>query len=360
MKTKKTFNIAVLPGDGIGPEVVAEALKVLEAVGKIHDIQFDLNYADLGAVAIDKTGEALPAKTLQTCMEADAVLLGAIGDPRYDDPKLKVRPEQGLLGLRKALGLFCNVRPVRAYENLLELSPLKRKHVAGADLVIYRELTGGIYFGEQGREKNNTYAYDVCGYHRHEIERIVKLAFEAARLRKNRVTLVDKANVLESSRLWREVFDEMKTDFQDVETNYVLVDNATMQLILNPCAFDVVVTSNIFGDIISDEASVICGSLGMLPSASLGVEHGLFEPVHGSYPAAAGKNIANPLATILSVALMLRHLGIEAGALQVEEAVAHCLEESFLTEDLCIDKSKACSCSEVGDAVATALRVPVV
>ncbi len=360
MITKRTYNIAILPGDGIGPEVVAEAIKVLQAIGTMHNIEFNLNFADLGAVAIDKTGEALPAKTLQTCIEADAVLLGAIGDPRYDDPTLQVRPEQGLLRLRKALGLFCNVRPVRAYDSLLELSPLKRKYVAGADLVIYRELTGGIYFGEQGRKENNSYAYDVCGYHIHEIERIVRLAFEAARLRKNRVTLVDKANVLESSRLWREVFNEIKKEFEDVETNYVLVDNAAMQMILNPCAFDVIVTSNIFGDIISDEASVICGSLGMLPSASLGVEHSLFEPVHGSYPAAAGKNIANPLATILSVALMLRHLGIEIGALQIEEAVAHCLEESFLTEDLCIDKSEACSCSEVGDAVATALRVPVV
>ena len=225
---------------------------------------------------------------------------------------------------------------------------------------IYRELTGGIYFGEQGRKENNTYAYDICGYHIHEIERIVKLAFESARLRKNRVTLVDKANVLETSRMWREVFDSYSKEYSDVNTDHVLVDNATMQLILNPARFDVIVTSNIFGDILSDEASVLCGSLGLLPSASLGVEHGLFEPVHGSYPSAAGKNTANPMATILSVALMLRHLGIEAGALQIEEAVAHCMEESFLTEDLCVDTSKACSCSEVGDAVATALRVPVV
>ncbi len=356
---EKKFTIAVLPGDGIGPEVIAEAVKVLKAVGSIHNITFELKYADMGAVAIDKHGVPLPKDTMQICMEADAVLLGAIGDPKYDDPSLTVRPEQGLLSLRKALGLFCNVRPVRAYDALLELSPLKRKYVSGADLVIYRELTGGIYFGEQGRKHNNTYAYDVCGYHIHEIERIVKLAFEAARLRRSKVTLVDKANVLESSRLWREVFNTMKKEYTDVNTDYVLVDNAAMQMIQNPSSFDVIVTSNIFGDIISDEASVICGSLGMLPSASLGEEHGLFEPVHGSYPSAAGKNIANPLAAILSAALMLRHLGVEAGALQIEEAVAHCMEESFLTEDLCIDKSKACSCSEVGEAVATALRVPV-
>jgi len=359
MKEKK-FTIAVLPGDGIGPEVIEQGVKVLKAIGTIYDIQFDLQYADMGAVAIDKTGEALPKSTLQICMIADAVLVGAIGEPRFDDPKLKVRPEQGLLALRKSLGLFCNVRPVRAYENLLDLSPLKLEYVSGSDLVIYRELTGGIYFGEQGRKENNTYAYDVCGYHIFEIERIVRLAFEAARLRKHKVTLVDKANVLESSRMWREVFDDISKDFADVSTDYVLVDNATMQMILAPAKFDVIVTSNIFGDIISDEASVICGSLGMLPSASLGEEHSLFEPVHGSYPAAAGKNIANPLATILSVALMLRHLGVEAGALQIEEAVAHCLDEGFLTEDLCIDKSMACTCSEVGDAVATAIRQPVV
>jgi 3-isopropylmalate dehydrogenase len=359
MKEKK-FTIAVLPGDGIGPEVIKQAIKVLKPIGAIYDIHFDLQYADIGAVAIDKRGEALPKATLQTCMNADAVLLGAIGDPRFDDPKLKVRPEQGLLSLRKSLGLFCNVRPVRAYENLLDLSPLKRQYVSGSDLVIYRELTGGIYFGEQGRKDNNTYAYDVCGYHIHEIERIVKLAFEAARLRKSKVTLVDKANVLESSRMWREVFEGLSKDYADVQTDYVLVDNAAMQLITNPAKFDVIVTSNIFGDIISDEASVICGSLGMLPSASIGDQYSLFEPVHGSYPAAAGKNIANPLATILSVALMLRHLDVEAGALQIEEAVAHCLEEGFLTEDLCIDKSKACTCSEVGDAVASAIRQPVV
>jgi len=355
----KKYTIAVLPGDGIGPEVISEAVKVLNSVSVLHDIKFELQYADIGAVAIDKTGEALPKATLEICMNADAVLLGAIGDPRYDDPKMKVRPEQGLLSLRKALGLFCNVRPVQVYDSLLDLSPLKKEYVIGSDLVIYRELTGGIYFGEQGRSDNNTYAYDICGYHIHEIERIIRLAFEAARLRKNKVTLVDKANVLESSRMWREVFESFKDEYSDVDTDHVLVDNAAMQMIVNPARFDVIVTSNIFGDIISDEASVICGSLGMLPSASLGTEHGLFEPVHGSYPSAAGKNIANPLATILSVALMLRHLGLEVCALQIEEAVSHCLEESFLTEDLCIDKSKSCSCSEVGDAVATALRVPV-
>lgn len=357
---KKKYTIAVLPGDGIGPEVVAEGIKVLKAVGILHDIEFGLQYADMGGVAIDRTGKALPKSTLDICMHADAVLLGAIGDPKFDDPSLKVRPEQGLLAIRKAMGLFCNVRPVKAYESLLNLSPLKKEYVAGSDLVIYRELTGGIYFGEQGRKDNNTYAYDICGYHIHEIERIVRLAFEAAQLRKNKVTLVDKANVLESSRMWREVFETIQKEYPDVNTDHVLVDNAAMQMIVNPTRFDVIVTSNIFGDIISDEASVICGSLGMLPSASLGEEHGLFEPVHGSYPSAAGKNVANPLATILSVGLMLRYLGLEACALQIEEAVAHCLEESFLTEDLCMDTSKVCTCSEVGDAVATALRIPVV
>jgi len=357
---KSTYNIAVLPGDGIGPEVIAEAVKVLKSVEESHQVTFNLQYADLGALAIDKTGHALPEETLKICKEADAVLLGAIGDPRYDDPSLAVRPEQGLLAIRKALGLYCNVRPVKAYNALLGLSPLKESYIKGADLVIYRELTGGIYFGEQGRKEDGNYAYDICGYHKNEIDRILRLAFQAARLRRNKVTLVDKANVLESSRLWREVFNEVKTEFKDVETNYVLVDNAAMQMILNPVEFDVIVTSNIFGDIISDEASVICGSLGLLPSASIGEEHGLFEPVHGSYPSAAGKDIANPLATILSAAMMLRYLGMSHAASDVEAAVATCMERYCLTEDLCLDKSTAKACSVVGDAVVDALLIPTV
>ena len=356
---KNIYNIAVLPGDGIGPEVVAQAVKVLHSISEMHQVNFDLQYADLGAVAIDKTGKALPDDTLKKCMEADAVLLGAIGDPRYDDPSLSVRPEQGLLAIRKAMGLFCNVRPVKAYNSLLGLSPLKESYVKGADLVIYRELTGGIYFGEQGRKEDGNYAYDICGYHKYEIERIVRLAFKAARLRRNKVTLVDKANVLESSRLWREVFNEVKSGFVDVDTNYVLVDNAAMQMILNPVEFDVIVTSNIFGDIISDEASVICGSLGLLPSSSIGEGHALFEPVHGSYPSAAGKNIANPLAMILSMAMMLRHLGMGAAATDVEKGVQRCMDSLILTEDLCADKSEAYSCSAVGDAVVKAMLVQV-
>jgi 3-isopropylmalate dehydrogenase len=325
--------IAVLPGDGIGPEVCNEAIKVLEAVSERFGHHFELNVQLMGACAIDATGDPLPDATLQACFEADAILLGAIGDPKYDnDPSAKVRPEQGLLRLRKSLGLFANIRPVTAYDVLLEYSPLKPDRIAGADMLIYRELTGGIYFGEKGRTAEG--AYDNCFYSKEEIVRIAHLAFQSATSRRNKLTLVDKANVLETSRLWREVVQQIAPEYPTVAVDYLFVDNAAMQMILNPRQFDVILTENMFGDIISDEASVIAGSLGLLPSASIGATAALFEPIHGSYPQAKGKGIANPIATILSVAMMLEHFGMLEEADLVKEAVDYTLEKNVLTPEL--------------------------
>ncbi|WP_114782807.1 3-isopropylmalate dehydrogenase [Botryobacter ruber] len=325
--------IAVLPGDGIGPEVCDEAIKVLEAVADRFGHQFEFETLLMGACAIDATGDPLPEKTLKGCFEADAVLLGAIGDPKYDNnPAAKVRPEQGLLKLRKSLGLFANLRPVTAYDTLIDNSPLKNDRVAGADMLFYRELTGGIYFGDKGRTE--TGAYDHCTYEREEIVRIAHLAFKAATTRRNKLTLVDKANVLETSRLWREVVQEIAPEYPDVQLDYLFVDNAAMQIILNPKQFDVILTENMFGDILSDEASVIAGSLGLLPSASVGERISLFEPIHGSYPQAAGKGIANPIATILSAAMMLEHFGLHTEANLVKTAVQNALERRVLTPEL--------------------------
>jgi 3-isopropylmalate dehydrogenase len=329
-----TKKIAVLPGDGIGPEVCNEAIKVLKAVSEKFGHQFTFNSYLMGACAIDATGDPLPEKTLQACLEADAILLGAIGDPKYDnDPSAKVRPEQGLLKLRKSLGLYANIRPVTAYPVLLEHSPLKNDRIAGADMLIFRELTGGIYFGDKGRTSES--AYDHCTYERGEIERIAHRAFQAAASRPRRkLTLVDKANVMETSRLWREVVQAIAPQYQEVAVDYLFVDNAAMQLILNPKQFDVILTENMFGDILSDEASVIAGSLGLLPSASVGDKAALFEPIHGSYPQAKGKNIANPIATILSAAMMLEHFGMQHEAHAVKAAVQHALDKKILTQEL--------------------------
>ncbi len=325
--------IAVLPGDGIGPEVCTEALKVLEAVSVRFGHHFELDTQLMGACAIDATGDPLPEATLQACFKADAILLGAIGDPKYDNnPAAKVRPEQGLLRLRKALGLFANIRPVAAYEVLLDHSPLKADRIAGVDMVIYRELTGGIYFGEKGRTKDG--AFDNCFYAKEEIVRITQLAFKAAATRRHKLTLVDKANVLETSRLWREVVQEIAPEYPDVAVDYLFVDNAAMQMILNPRQFDVILTENMFGDIISDEASVIAGSLGLLPSASIGETAALFEPIHGSFPQGKGLGIANPIATILSVGMMLEHFGLQKEAHLVREAVDYALEKKVLTPEL--------------------------
>ena len=328
-------NIAVLSGDGIGPEVVAEAKNVLDAIEKKYGYSFTYKDALVGAIAIDQTGNPLPDETIETCKWSDAILFGAIGDPKYDnDPKAPVRPEQGLLKLRKSLGLFANIRPLTIFNRLRHLSPIKEDRIEGVDFVIYRELTGGIYFGEKGRKDNETTAYDHCEYTTPEIERIAHLAFKSAQQRNKKLTLVDKANVLESSRLWREVVQRISETYTDVEVDYLFVDNAAMQIIVNPRQFDVILTENMFGDIISDEASVISGSLGLLPSASVGEHTSMYEPIHGSYPQAKGKGIANPVATILSAAMILDDFGAHEAAKDVRKAVEDTLEEGVVTSDL--------------------------
>lgn len=348
--------IAVLPGDGIGPEIVREAIKVLDAVASTFNHEFVYTFADMGAIAIDKTGEPLPKATLDASLASDAVLFGAIGDPKYDnDPTAKVRPEQGLLAIRKALGLFTNIRPVKTFDALLHQSPLKEERVKGTDFVMYRELTGGIYFGEKSLSEDQNTASDLCKYTRAEIERIAHMAFAAARKRRNIVTLVDKANVLESSRLWRRVVTELhETHYNDVELRFLFVDNAAMQMILEPSQFDVLLTSNLFGDIISDEGSVIGGSIGLLPSASVGDKHALFEPIHGSFPQGAGKGIANPIAMILSAAMMLTHFDMDEEAKAITKAVDLALDKKVCTPDVFPNESY--TTSEVGDFIASNIK----
>lgn len=348
------IKIAVLPGDGIGPEVVAQAVKVLNAVAARHKFVVQLEEALIGAVAIDKTGNPLPPETIDLCKNSDAVLLGAVGHPRYDnDPSAKVRPEQGLLGIRKALGLFANIRPVVTYPLLYKASPLRENLLRNVDFVIYRELTGGIYFGSKGRTNNGEEAYDHCVYSRQEIIRIAQMAFENARKRRKHLTLVDKANVLETSRLWRETVRNMASDYPDVQVDYMFVDAASMKIIQNPSFFDVVLTENMFGDILTDESSVITGSIGMLPSASLGESKGLFEPIHGSWPEGAGKNIANPYGTILSVAMMMDYLGFSEAASDIRKSVSVALENRIVTGD--IDQYHARSTEEIGDYIANSI-----
>jgi 3-isopropylmalate dehydrogenase len=302
--------ITLLPGDGIGPEVLDEAVKVLGAIAERFGHQFSYQEALIGGVAIHQTGSPLPQDTLDKCGDCDAVLLAAVGDPAFDDPTLKVRPEQGLLGLRKALGVFANLRPVKLYPQLLHASTIKSDVIAEVDMVVVRELTGGIYFGQRGRKSVDGVpgAYDTLFYSEPEVDRVVRLAFDLARKRRNKVTSVDKANVLESSRLWRETATKVAQDYPDVEFESMYVDIAAMRLVRYPGVFDVVVTGNMFGDILTDEASMIAGSMGMLPSAALGATKlGLYEPIHGSAPKYTGQNVVNPIATILSAAMMLRH-----------------------------------------------------
>ena len=350
----KTHKIAVLSGDGIGPEVVSETVKILKVVEQLFKYNFEFKEALIGAIAIDETGAPLPDDTLQLCNESDAVLFGSIGDPKYDNnPNAKVRPEQGLLRLRKELGLFANIRPIKAYESLLGKSPLKRSHIEGTDMVIFRELINGIYFGEKFTAEDSSYAYDTCTYARKDIEQITHLAFQEAMKRRKKVTLVDKANVLDTSRLWRKVAMEISQDYPEVELDYLFVDNAAMQLIINPKQFDVILTENMFGDIISDEGSVIGGSIGLLPSASIGIENALFEPIHGSYPQAKGKGIANPMASILSAAMMLRYLGLEEGAKAIENAVENAINNLIVTSDL--DETSDYSTSVVANYIAKIL-----
>ncbi len=352
------LKIALLPGDGIGPEIVGEAVRVLDAVAARYGHTFTYEKALVGACAIDAVGDPYPAETHAVCCKSDAVLFGAIGDPKYDnDPNAKVRPEQGLLRMRKSLGLFANLRPLAVFDALADRSPLKTEIVKGADFLCVRELTGGMYFGRpQGRSEDGNTAYDTCVYTREEVERILHLAFKQAQARRKHLTVVDKANVIATSRLWRQIAKEMAPQYPDVELEFMFVDNAAMQIIQRPTHFDVIVTENLFGDILTDEASVISGSLGMLPSASVGAEVALFEPIHGSYPQAAGKNIANPMATILSAAMLLEHVGLRTEGKAVRDAVSKAIAEGIVTEDLANQGEKSYSTTQVGEFIAGAIE----
>ncbi len=350
-------SIVLLPGDGIGPEIVAEARKVLEAVARSGGHGFTFEILPVGGNAIDTVGDPLPASTLAACRAADAILLGAVGGPKWDDPDAATRPEAGLLALRKELGLFANLRPIRAQSQLIDASPLRRSLIDGVDILFVRELTGGIYFGRQSLSADGTHAESVMEYTTAEIERIVRLAADTARRRRGHLTSVDKANVLEVSRLWRRVAARIVADeYPDLEYEVVLVDAMAMHLISRPRDFDVVVTGNLFGDILTDEGSMLPGSLGLLPSASLGTDGpGLYEPIHGSAPDLAGRGIANPLATILAGAMALRYsLGLEEGAVAIESAVGRVLDEGHRTVDIAAGGASVTT-SEMGDAVVAAL-----
>lgn len=373
------LKIAKLPGDGIGPEVIDQAVKAIDAVCSKFDHKAEYTFAYVGACAIDKFGNPYPDVTHEVCMRSDAVLFGAVGDPKYDnDPTAPVRPEQGLLAIRKKLGLYANLRPVETFKSLIDKSPLKNEIVDGVDFLCVRELTGGMYFGDKGRMDGGNTAFDTNLYSRPEVERILKLAFQYALRRRRHLTVVDKANVLETSRLWRQIAQEMAPDYPDVTVDYMYVDNASMQLIRCPKHFDVLVTENTFGDILTDEASCITGSMGLLASASVGLHTSLFEPIHGSYPQAAGKNIANPLAAILSAAMMFEYaFGLKKEGRAIRDAVTASISVGFVTEDLAAgagtsaaaqsaapsgasasnDSAQAAhSTSEVGDWIASFIR----
>jgi 3-isopropylmalate dehydrogenase len=347
------FNIAVLAGDGIGPEVMAQAQKVSEAVAKKFGHEITWKPALTGAAAIDAVGEPYPDSTHQVCLASDAVLFGAIGLPRFDnDPSAKVRPENGLLQMRKQLGLFANLRPTFTFPSLLDKSPLKQERIEGTDLVFLRELTGGIYFGEKGRRDDGETAYDNCVYTRAEVQRLAKKGFELAMTRSKRLCCVDKANVMETSRLWRETVQAMEKDYPEVEVSYELVDAVAMRLVQWPNSYDVLITENLFGDILTDEASVISGSMGLMPSASMGSDIALFEPIHGSYPQATGLNIANPMAMVLSAAMMFEiAFNLPEEGKVIRDAVNKALAEGVVTEDLA-DGGKAYGTKEVGDYLA--------
>ncbi|MGH8226875.1 MAG: 3-isopropylmalate dehydrogenase [Steroidobacteraceae bacterium] len=345
-------SIAVLPGDGIGPEVVAEGLRCLQAVASTFGHSLTLTELPFGGAAIEACGDPLPEHTLEACRAADAVLLGAIGGPRWSGPHAKVRPEQGLLRLRKALGVYANLRPVKVHPGLLDASTLKREVLEGVDLVFVRELTGGIYFGDKKRDADA--AVDVCTYTVAEIERVTRTAARLAQQRRRRLTSIDKSNVLETSRLWREVVERVvRSEFPELTLEHMLVDAAAMHLIRRPRDFDVLVTENMFGDILTDEASMLAGSLGLLPSASLGEgRRGLYEPIHGSAPDIAGRGIANPYGTLLSIALLLRHsLGLDREAAALETAVHASIDRGARTPDIALPGARSCSTRAVGDAV---------
>lgn len=345
------LNLAVLPGDGIGPEIIRVALDATKAVCDKFGHELHYEYGICGADAIDKVGNPYPDETHELCMKSDAVLFGAVGDPKFDnDPSAKVRPEQGLLAMRKKLGLYANIRPVTTFESLIHKSPLRADLVRGADFMCIRELTGGMYFGRpQGRSEDGNVAYDTCIYSREEIERIVTLAYEYAMKRRKKLTIVDKANVLATSRLWREVSKEIAPKYPEVETEFMFVDNAAMRMIQWPTSFDVMVTENMFGDILTDEGSVITGSMGLLPSASIGTYTSVFEPIHGSWPQAAGQDIANPLATILSAAMMFDYaFNLKEEAALIRKAVDASMDANIRTQDIQVEGEKSYKTSEVG------------
>jgi 3-isopropylmalate dehydrogenase len=356
------FKLAVLPGDGIGPDVLAEGVKAVEAVGKKFGHSFELTHGLIGGVAIAAEGTPLSDDTLEMCRSKDAVMFGAVGDPRYDDPAGKTRPEDGLMAIRKGLGLFANIRPVKLYPQLINATPLKPEIVKGTDFIVIRELTGGLYFGKPKRQWTTTRgrrAVDTMSYSEQEIERIVRVGFELARRRRNKLTSVDKANVLQSSRLWRQVASEVAKDYPDVQIDNMLVDTCSMRMVHSPTYFDVIVTENTFGDIITDEASTLTGSMGMMPSASIaGVPTsqtrviGLYEPIHGSAPKYKGQNKANPIATILSVSMMCRYsLALEKEADAIEKAVESVLTKGYRTYDIMADGCNQVGTKEMGDAI---------
>ncbi|NLK22415.1 MAG: 3-isopropylmalate dehydrogenase [Epulopiscium sp.] len=354
------FNIATIPGDGIGPDIIEQTILVLDKIGEKFGHTFNYTEVLAGGVAIDKKGEPLPQETIDICKKSDSVLLGAVGGPKWDDLPGDERPEKALLGLRGELGLFANLRPALLHNALKDACPLKPEIIGdGLDILVVRELTGGIYFGERGRRtgKMGEEAYDTESYSIKEVERIARVGFEAAMKRNKKVTSIDKANILESSRLWRKVVEEVAKDYEEVEVNHMYVDNAAMQLVRNPRQFDVIITSNMFGDILSDEASMITGSIGMLPSASLGEGTlGMYEPIHGSAPDIAGQDKANPLATILSAAMMLRYsFNLEKEAIAIEEAVTKVLEQNFRTGDIMSEGMKLIGTKEMGRLVIEAL-----
>lgn len=349
------LNIAVLAGDGIGPEIMTQGVAVLNAIAEKSGHTFTYHTAICGAHAIDEVGDPFPESTFRTCMDADAVFFAAVGDPRFDNnPTAKVRPEQGLLAMRKQLGLFANIRPVTTFDCLVHKSPLKDELVRGADFVVIRELTGGMYFGE--KYQDNDKAYDTDIYYRPEIERILKVAFEYAMRRRRHLTVVDKANVLASSRLWRQIAREMAPKYPEVETDYMFIDNASMRVLTDPHYFDVIVTENTFGDILTDETSCITGSMGLQPSASLGEHTPLFEPVHGSWPQAAGKDVANPLAQILSAAMLLEHFGLRKEGSLVRRAVDASLENNVRTPEIQAEGAPQYGTREVGAWIVDYIR----
>ena len=349
------LRIAILPGDGIGPEIMKQGVAVMDAIAAKCGHEFVYEEALVGACAIEAVGDPYPEATHEACMRADAVLFAAVGDLKYDnDPTLKVRPETGLLAMRKKLGLYANVRPVATFDCLLHKSPLKENLLRGADFVVIRELTGGMYFGE--KYQDNDKAYDTNIYTRHEIERILKVAFEMAMTRRRHLTVVDKANVLASSRLWRQVAKEMESQYPEVKTDYMFIDNASMRVLTEPRFFDVIVTENTFGDILTDETSCITGSMGLQPSSSLGEHTPLFEPVHGSWPQAAGQNLANPLAQILSAAMLLEHFGLEREGRIVRDAVNASLDAHVRTPEIQVEGGPQYGTAEVGQWIVNYIK----